>query len=98
MTPGAGVTNLLSIFQAFTEWPDDQVRSHFAGMRYGDLKKTVAEGVIARLQPIQARYREIVSEPGYIASVLRQGAERVSPVANDTVLKVKKAMGLYTGS
>jgi tryptophanyl-tRNA synthetase len=95
--PGAGVANLLSIFQAFTEWPDEQVRSHFSGMRYGDLKKTVAEGVIAHLEPIQARYREIAAESGYIASVLREGAERVSPVANDTVQKVKTAMGLYTG-
>ncbi len=96
--PGAGVANLLSIFQAFTEWPTDKMRSHFDGMRYGDLKKTVAEGVTAHLEPVQARYREIVSEPGYIESVLRKGAERVAPVANDTVAKVKSAMGLYTGS
>src|SRR5450631_655509 len=53
--PGAGVANLLSIFQAFTGWTDEQVRSHFTGMRYGDLKKTVADAVIAALEPIQAR-------------------------------------------
>jgi tryptophanyl-tRNA synthetase len=94
--PGAGVANLLSIFQAFTESSEEQVGARFAGMRYGDLKKTVAEAVIAHLEPIQARYREIVAEPGYIAGVLKEGAERVSPVANDTVRKVKQAMGLYT--
>jgi hypothetical protein len=33
---GAGVQNLLAIFQAFTEWPNDKVRAHFEGMRYGD--------------------------------------------------------------
>ncbi len=94
--PGAGVANLLSIFQAFTAWPDDRVRGHFSGMRYGDLKKTVAEAVISHLEPIQARYREITADPGYVAGVLREGAERVSPIANDTVDKVKTAMGLYT--
>src|SRR5271154_1825275 len=46
---GPGVQNLLSIFQAFTEWPDDKIRAHFHGMRYGDLKKQVAEMVIANL-------------------------------------------------
>ena len=76
---GAGVENLLNIFQAFSEWTDDQMRAHFAGMRYGDLKKQVAEMVIAHLEPIQQRYREITSEPGYIDGVLREGAERVSP-------------------
>ena len=51
--------NLLTIFQAFSGWTDDQMRAHFAGMRYGDLKKQVAEMVIAHLEPFQKRYREI---------------------------------------
>ena len=93
---GPGVQNLLTIFQAFTEWPDAQVRAHFAGMRYGDLKKQVAEAVVAALDPIQKRYREIAAETGYVARVLREGAERISPIADDTIRKVKKAMGLYT--
>lgn len=95
-SPGPGVANLLTIFQAFTEWPDHRIKSHFAGMRYGDLKKTVAEAVVSHLEPIQAKYREITSDPAYIPSVLREGAERVSPIANDTVHKVKRAMGIYT--
>ena len=93
---GAGVANLLNIFQAFEEWPEDRMRNHFSGMRYGDLKKQVAEAVIARLEPIQAKYAQISAEPGYIAGVLREGAERVSPIADDTVRKAKRAMGLYT--
>jgi tryptophanyl-tRNA synthetase len=94
--PGAGVQNLLTIFQAFTEWPINRVNSHFAGMRYGDLKKTVAEAVVAALDPIQQRYREIVSEKGYIARVLDESAARITPIARGTVEKVKKSMGLYT--
>jgi tryptophanyl-tRNA synthetase len=94
--PGAGVRNLLTIFQAFTGWNDDNMRAHFAGMRYGDLKKQVAEAVIEALEPIQKRYREIMAEPGFVAQVLENGAAKVRPIANDTVNKVKKAMGLYT--
>ena len=67
-------------------------------MRYGDLKKQVAEIVVASLEPIQQRYREITSEPGYIDGVLKQGAERVSPIAKSTVRLVKERMGLYTGA
>ena len=94
--PGAGVRNLLTIFQAFTGWNDDKMRAHFAGMRYGDLKKQVAEAVIEALEPIQKRHREIMAEPGFVAQVLENGAAKVRPIANDTVNKVKKAMGLYT--
>jgi tryptophanyl-tRNA synthetase len=93
---GPGVENLLSIFQAYTGWTADQMQSHFSGMRYGDLKKQVAEMVVSQLEPFQKRYREITSEPGYVASVLRQGAERVAPIANSTVDLVKRRMGLYT--
>ena len=35
-------------------------------MRYGDLKKQVAEMVIANLEPLQKRYAEIMDEPGYL--------------------------------
>jgi len=93
---GPGVRNLLTIFQAFTGWPDENTRAHFTGMRYGDLKKQVAEAVIGALEPIQKRYQEIMSEPGFVAQVLASGAERVRPIAQDTVNKVKKTMGLYT--
>ena len=95
-TAGAGVKNLLSIYQAFTESTDDALKAQFTGMRYGDLKKTVAEAVVAALEPIQKRYQEIVAETGYIARVLADGAEKVTPIANDTVHTVKRAMGLYT--
>jgi tryptophanyl-tRNA synthetase len=92
---GPGVLNLLSIFQAFSGWPADKMRAHFSGMRYGDLKKQVAEMVIVNLEPLQKRYAEIMNEPGYLAGVLKEGAERVSPIAKSTVQLVKERMGLY---
>jgi tryptophanyl-tRNA synthetase len=97
-TLGIGVQNLLNIFRAFSGWPADKMREHFSGMRYGDLKKQVAEMVAASLEPLQKRYREIVAEPGYVDRVLREGAERVSPIAKSTVRLTKERMGLYTGA
>ena len=94
-TMGPGVVNLLNIFQAFAEWSSDQMRAHFAGMRYGDLKKQVAEMVVSKLEPLQQRYREITSDPGYLDGVLRTSAEAVTPIANSTVQLVKQRMGLY---
>jgi tryptophanyl-tRNA synthetase len=93
---GPGVENLLSIYQAFSGATGDEMKQLFSGMRYGDFKKTVAEMVISHLDPFQARYHEIVSEPGYLARVLQEGAGRVAPIANETVNLVKQRMGLYT--
>ncbi|MDZ7638859.1 MAG: tryptophan--tRNA ligase [Bryobacterales bacterium] len=92
---GEGVANLLSIYQAFTETADEQMQAEFSGMRYGDLKKRVAEAVVAGLEPIQARYREITSDPAIIERLLDDGADRVRPIAEATVRLAKERMGLY---
>ena len=89
------MANLLSIFQGFSEWSDDQIRAHFTGMRYGDLKKQVADMVVTHLEAFQRRYHDITSDPHYVPSVLRDGAARIAPIANATVRTVKERMGLY---
>ncbi|HEY3938620.1 MAG TPA: tryptophan--tRNA ligase [Bryobacteraceae bacterium] len=89
---GPGIANLLTIGQAC----DPTItKESVAGMRYGDFKKRIAEAVIARLEPIQRRYREITSDTQYVDSVLSRGRERVLPLAEETVRKTKHAMGVY---
>ena len=92
---GPGVANLLTIFQAFSGWSDDQLRSHFDGKQYGGLKKDVAEMVVAKLEPIQKKYQELMAEPGAIRKILTAGAERVSPIAESTMKLVRERTGLY---
>jgi tryptophanyl-tRNA synthetase len=90
----AGVNNLLEIYEAFTEQPRDVIEAHFAQARgYGDLKKEVADVVIAALQPIQQRYRELTSEKGFIDELLAQGAQRASAVAESTLRRARENMG-----
>ena len=93
---GQGVANLLNIFQAFSGWSDDQLRSHFDGKQYGSLKKDVAEMVIAKLEPIQKKYQELMAEPGAVRKILAAGAERVSPIAESTMKLVRERTGLYS--
>jgi len=95
-TMGPGVANLLSIYQAFSQWTNHQMQAHFTGMRYGDLKKQVADMTIAKVEPLQARYRDITADPGFLDRILQDGADAVTPIANSTVELVKKRMGVYT--
>lgn len=95
-TMGPGVQNLLGIYQAFSEVSDDEMKGKFSGMRYGDLKKSVAEMVVSHLEPIQKRFAEITAEPGYLAGVLEEGRARVAPIAEQTVQLTKQRMGVYS--
>jgi tryptophanyl-tRNA synthetase len=91
-TMGAGVANLLTIGQACDA---SITRESVNGLRYGDFKKRIAEAVVARLEPIQKKYKEVTDDPAYLDSVLRLGRDHVLPISEDTVRKVKAAMGLY---
>ncbi len=93
-TMGAGVRNLLGIYQAFSGLASDEMQAAFTGLRYGDLKKKVAEMVAQSLEPIQARYREVIS--GNLDQILSQGTARIAPIANETVQLTKQRMGVYT--
>jgi tryptophanyl-tRNA synthetase len=89
---GPGVANLFTIAQAC----DPSItKERVAGLRYGDFKKLVAEAVIARLEPIQRRYREITAEPGYVEQSLKAGRDRILPIAEETLRRTKAAMGIY---
>ena len=57
---------------------------------------TVAEMVVSHLEPIQKRFAEITSDPGYLAGVLEEGRARVAPIAEQTVQLTKQRMGVYS--
>ena len=62
-------------------------------MRWSEFKPKLADAVIASLGPLQTKYTELVSDPGYLEGILGEGAERASAVAEETVKDVKDAMG-----
>lgn len=90
----AGVNNLLEIYEAFTGESRETIEAHFASARgYGDLKKEVAEVVIAGLEPIQKKYQELTGDAGYIDNLLARGAERAASIAGPTLETVRERMG-----
>lgn len=89
----AGLFNLLSIYQALTGQGRAEIETHFAGKGYGDLKKAVAEAVIAEIEPIQARYRQLTADPAYIDGVLAKSVATLRPIVETTMAAVRRAMG-----
>jgi tryptophanyl-tRNA synthetase len=87
-----GVFNLLTIYQVLTGQTRQQIEAHFDGKGYGDLKREVADVVIAALEPIQRRAQQLLSS-GELEQVLREGAQRAAPIANETLRHAKYAMG-----
>lgn len=92
-----GVANLLTFVELFEgkekreEYEGDYVDK---GIRYGELKKELAEAIDKELKPIQEKRKELESRPEYVEKVIKEGAEKAREIAKKTVEEVKKKMGL----
>ncbi len=90
-----GVTNLIEILAAMRACAPSAVEQQLAGARgYGELKAAVGEAVVAELQPLQARYRELRADPDALEAVLAAGAAKAREIASATVRDVRAAMGV----
>jgi len=48
---------------------------------------------VAALVPIQARYHELMADPAYLDQLLKTGNVKARAIANETLKKVKAALG-----
>ncbi|MGN0662828.1 MAG: tryptophan--tRNA ligase [Faecalibacterium sp.] len=89
-----GVSNLMCIYHIFTGTPLEQIETEFAGKGYGEFKLAVGEAVADALAPIQGEYSRILADKEFVDSVLRDGAAKAGILADRTVQKVYKKVGL----
>ena len=88
-----GSSNLLTIYSSCTGESIEALEQKYEGKGYGEFKQDVADAVISVLQPIQERYEKLIDSPE-LDDILDEGAANASRVANRTLAKAKKAMGL----
>ena len=89
-----GVFNLLVLYELFSRESRREIEARFAGKGYADFKRELTDVIVEGLRPLQTCYAEITSEPGYLESILREGAERATPIANRTLSDVRARLGL----
>ncbi|TAM11314.1 MAG: tryptophan--tRNA ligase [Nevskiaceae bacterium] len=89
-----GVTNLMSILSACTGESFAAIEARFAGQGYGPFKQAVADAVVAILEPMQARYKDIREDTAGLRRVLREGAEAARTKADATLARVHEVLGL----
>ena len=62
-------------------------------IRYGDLKKQLAEDIIKYTAPIRERIIDILEDDAYLAKVAKMGAEKARESAQKTLHEVKSVIG-----
>lgn len=88
-----GISNLLSIYSAFTGKTVESLEKDYAGSGYGDFKKDLVEVVTSSVKPIQDKYNDI-RESDELKKILKEGAEKANAIAEKTIKRVKENFGL----
>ncbi len=89
-----GISNLLSIYCAFSDKTFEQAEQEFLGKGYGDFKIAVGEKVTEIIEPIRQEKNRLLADKGYLDEVMKNGAERAERLAYRTLNKVYKKVGL----
>jgi tryptophanyl-tRNA synthetase len=89
-----GISNLIEIMAAARGAAPEEIEREFEGSGYGDFKTGVAEAVIDWLTPVRDRYHELRGDEAELERSLEVGAGKARAIASQTLLDVRKAMGV----
>lgn len=67
-------------------------------MGWGSFKPLLAEATVEALRPLQERYHHWRNQPGAVEAVLRDGQAQASAVAEQTLDRVRQALGFLARS
>ena len=89
-----GISNLIEVLAVVRDAGADEVEREFDGQGYGAFKEAVAEEVVSLLAPVRKRYLELRPDNDSLEATLREGAERARAIASETLVDVRRAMGV----
>jgi len=90
----AGISNLLSIYSAFSGESIASLEKKYAGKNYGIFKSDLAELLVQKLSHIHEKYKSLLKNKKSLMKILDVGAKSASKVAEKTMEEVRKKIGL----
>ncbi|CAB4690782.1 unannotated protein [freshwater metagenome] len=88
-----GVTNLIDILSVCTGETAGAIEVRYEAGGYGQFKSDVADAVVELLEPIQARYHELRSDPAELNRLLGIGADKAREASLPTLHAIYDRMG-----
>lgn len=91
-------TSLTAVYDAFAthEEREEFRRKLQEGLGWGEAKEIVFEKINSEIGPMRERYEAYMQEPEKVEAILREGVERIRPMARALVDQCRNAVGLRT--
>ena len=88
-----GVSNLMTIYKAFTGKSFEDIEREFDGKGYGDFKLAVGEACADGLAGVRDEFSRLIADKAFLESVMKNGADEAHRVAYKMMSKVKRKIG-----
>ena len=88
-----GVSNLMTIYRAFTGKSFDEIEREFDGRGYGDFKLAVGEACADGLAPVRDEFARLMADKAHLEEVMKNGADEAAYYARKTMSKVRRKIG-----
>lgn len=89
-----GVSNLLTIYSLFSGQKIKDLERKFKGKGYADLKKSLAQLLIEKLEPFRRKKKELEAREVYVHEILELGRRKAQVLASSAIQEVRSKMGL----
>ena len=89
-----GISNLMTIYCAATGKSLEEAEQSFCNQGYGVFKPAVADSVVELLRPIREETERLLKDKAYLESIYKEGAQQAQYLANKTLRKVQKKIGV----
>ena len=86
-------SNLIGIYAALADITKAEVLKEYAGSQFSTFKPALTELAVEKFGPIGAEMKRLMADPGYVDSVLKEGAERANILAAPVIREVKETVG-----
>ena len=88
-----GISNLMTIYRAFTGKTIEQIEREFDGRGYGDFKLAVGEACADGLAPVRDEFAKLIADKAHLEAVMKAGADEAAYYARKTMSKVRRKIG-----
>jgi tryptophanyl-tRNA synthetase len=88
-----GVSNLMTIYRAFTGKTFEEIEREFEGKGYGDFKLAVGEVCADALEGVQAEFKRLAADKKFLEEIMAKGAREAYGASLRTMSKVRRKVG-----
>ena len=90
------VENLINIFSSISEKSSENITEEYSGNDFKSFKQDLSDLLISKISKISAEMKKLLSDQGYLTSILSDGAKEAKEISEKNIKEIKKIIKFYT--